>query len=127
MSTMRSPSKQSLPKMRAVPQNRCYRTHRKGGAVTERARREYVPALQARYTAATKRRRARHPRRLAAPLTAIRAQVPLRTWSEWTDATPGFDDQRLASEVRFCASKSSRPTARKHHADKDAPTTRYVT
>lgn len=36
-----------------------------------------------------RRRRARQPRRLAPALTSLRAQVPLRTWSEWTGVRPG--------------------------------------
>ena len=34
-------------------------------------------------------RRPRHPRRAAPALASLRAQVPLRTWSEWTDVAPG--------------------------------------
>jgi hypothetical protein len=36
-----------------------------------------------------RRRRARQPRRLAPALASLRAQVPLRTWSEWTGVRPG--------------------------------------
>ena len=36
-----------------------------------------------------RRRRARQPRRLAPPLASLRAQVPLRTWSEWAGVRPG--------------------------------------
>lgn len=36
-----------------------------------------------------RRRRARQPRRLATALSSVRAQVPLRTWSEWTGGAPG--------------------------------------
>jgi len=36
-----------------------------------------------------RRRRPRHPRRLAPALAALRAQVPLRTWSEWAGVPPG--------------------------------------
>jgi transposase InsO family protein len=36
-----------------------------------------------------RRRRPRQPRRLAPALTSLRAQVPLRTWSEWTGVGPG--------------------------------------
>jgi len=36
-----------------------------------------------------RRRRPRQPRRRAPALTALRAQVPLRTWSEWTGVAPG--------------------------------------
>src|SRR4029077_8518131 len=55
----RSPSKPVLPKKKAVPQNWCYRRHQKGGAVTERARREYAAVLRAQYTLADKRERGR--------------------------------------------------------------------
>src|SRR3990167_5140349 len=56
----RSPSKQVLPKMRSVPQNRCYQAqHRKGGPVTERTRREYAEVLRPRYQQADKRERGR--------------------------------------------------------------------
>lgn len=44
--------------MRSVPQNRCYRAkHRKGGAVTERARREYAEVVRPRYERADKQER----------------------------------------------------------------------
>jgi hypothetical protein len=36
-----------------------------------------------------RRRRLRPPRRLAPALATLRAQVPLRTWSEWTGVGPG--------------------------------------
>jgi transposase InsO family protein len=36
-----------------------------------------------------RRRRPRPPRRLAPALASLRAQVPLRTWSEWTGVGPG--------------------------------------
>jgi transposase InsO family protein len=36
-----------------------------------------------------RRRRPRQPRRLAPALASLRAQIPLRTWSEWTDVGPG--------------------------------------
>ncbi len=36
-----------------------------------------------------RRRRPRQPRRRAPALTALRAQVPRRTWSEWTGVAPG--------------------------------------
>lgn len=36
-----------------------------------------------------RRRRPRQPRRLAPALAALRAQVPLRTWSEWAGVPPG--------------------------------------
>ncbi|HSL51369.1 MAG TPA: transposase family protein [Candidatus Deferrimicrobiaceae bacterium] len=36
-----------------------------------------------------RRRRPRHPRRLAPAPASLRAQVPLRTWSEWAGVPPG--------------------------------------
>ena len=36
-----------------------------------------------------RRHRSRQPRRRAPARTALRAQVPLRTWSEWTGVAPG--------------------------------------
>jgi len=36
-----------------------------------------------------RRRRGRQPRRVAPALASLRAQVPLRTWSEWTGVRPG--------------------------------------
>ncbi len=47
------------------------------------------PATLDRLLRPLRRRRARQPRRLAPALTTIRAQVPLRTWSEWTGVAPG--------------------------------------
>lgn len=59
-----------------------------------------APAVRAALTAASaatldrllrplRRRRARQPRRLAPALGTLRAQVPLRTWSEWSGVAPG--------------------------------------
>ncbi len=59
-----------------------------------------TPAVQAALTAASaatldrllrplRRRRPRQPRRLAPALASLRAQVPVRTWSEWTEVRPG--------------------------------------
>jgi len=59
-----------------------------------------APAVRAALTAASaatldrllrplRRRRGRQPRRLAPALGSLRAQVPLRTWSEWTGVAPG--------------------------------------
>jgi hypothetical protein len=56
-----------------------------------------VRALLTRASAATldrllrplRRRRPRQPRRLAPALASLRAQVPLRTWSEWAGVRPG--------------------------------------
>src|SRR2546426_3729243 len=47
------------------------------------------PATLDRLLRPLRRRRARQPRRPAPALTTIRAQVPLRTWSEWTGVAPG--------------------------------------
>lgn len=58
------------------------------------------PAVRALLTAASpatldrllrplRRRRARHPRRAAPALGSLRAQVPLRTWADWTGVAPG--------------------------------------
>src|SRR5258705_1029659 len=59
-SRARSPSKQVLPKREGLPQNRCYQSsHRKGGPVTERGRREYAAVIRARYGQADKRERGR--------------------------------------------------------------------
>ena len=40
--------KTSVTETDAVPQSRCYQRHRKGGPVTERARREYAEVLRRR-------------------------------------------------------------------------------
>jgi hypothetical protein len=42
-----------------------------------------------RLLAPLRRRRPRQPRRLAPALASLRAQVPLRTWSEWGGVPPG--------------------------------------
>ena len=47
------------------------------------------PATLDRLLCPLRRRRARQPRRVTPALTSVRAQVPLRTWSEWADVTPG--------------------------------------
>lgn len=47
------------------------------------------PATLDRLLRPLRRRRARPPRRAAAPLGSLRAQIPLRTWAEWTDVRPG--------------------------------------
>jgi hypothetical protein len=79
-----------------------------------------APAVQAaleRASAATldrlltpvRRRRARQPRRVAPAVAVLRAQVPLRTWSEWTHAAPGALQGDLVlhcgetTEGRYCA------------------------
>lgn len=56
-----------------------------------------------------RRRRARQPRRLAPALASLRAQVPLRTWSEWTGVRPGAVQGDLvlhcgeSTAGRYCA------------------------
>jgi len=47
------------------------------------------PATLDRLLRPLRRRRPRQPRRSAPALSAIRAQVPLRTWSEWSGVAPG--------------------------------------
>jgi hypothetical protein len=47
------------------------------------------PATLDRLLRPLRRRRARQPRRLAPALGHLRAQVPLRTWSEWAGVAPG--------------------------------------
>lgn len=56
-----------------------------------------------------RRRRARQPRRLAPALASLRAQVPLRTWSEWAGVRPGAVQGDLvlhcgeSTAGRYCA------------------------
>jgi hypothetical protein len=47
------------------------------------------PATLDRQLQGLRRRRGRPPRRPATALSAIRAQVPLRTWGEWAGVAPG--------------------------------------
>ena len=47
------------------------------------------PATLDRLLRPLRRRRPRQPRRTATALGTVRAQVPLRTWSEWTGIAPG--------------------------------------
>lgn len=47
------------------------------------------PATLDRLLRPLRRRRPRQPRRTATALSAIRGQVPLRTWSEWSGVAPG--------------------------------------
>jgi hypothetical protein len=47
------------------------------------------PATLDRLLGPLRRRRGRQPRRAAPPPPSLRAQVPLRTWSEWAGVTPG--------------------------------------
>jgi hypothetical protein len=78
------------------------------------------PAVRAALTAASaatldrllrplRRRRPRQPRRLAPALASLRAQVPLRTWSEWTGVRPGVLQGDLvlhcgeSTAGRYCA------------------------
>ena len=79
-----------------------------------------TPAVRAALTAASaatldrllrplRRRRPRQPRRLAPALASLRAQVPLRTWSEWTGVAPGAVQGDLvlhcgeSTAGRYCA------------------------
>jgi hypothetical protein len=56
-----------------------------------------------------RRRRPRQPRRVAPALAPLRAQVPLRTWSEWAGVRPGAVQGDLvlhcgeSTEGRYCA------------------------
>jgi len=47
------------------------------------------PATLDRLLRPLRRRRPRPPRRVAPALSAVRRQVPVRTWREWHDAAPG--------------------------------------
>lgn len=47
------------------------------------------PATLDRLLQPLRRRRGRQPRRLAPSVGALRARVPVRTWSEWTSVRPG--------------------------------------
>ena len=47
------------------------------------------PATLDRLLRPLRRRRPRTPRRPSPALSVLRAQVPLRTWSQWADVTPG--------------------------------------
>lgn len=47
------------------------------------------PATLDRLLRPLRRRRARQPQRASPALHTLRAQVPLRTWSQWTGVTPG--------------------------------------
>ena len=79
-----------------------------------------APAVRAALTAASaatldrllrplRRRRGRQPRRLATALHSVRAQVPLRTWSEWVGVAPGSLQGDLvlhcgeSTDGRYCA------------------------
>jgi hypothetical protein len=56
-----------------------------------------------------RRRRPRQPRRLAPALAPLRAQVPVRTWSEWAGVRPGAMQGALvlhcgeSTDGRYCA------------------------
>ena len=69
-------------------------------ALARQARPPIAPEVRAALTRASaatldrllrplRRRRPRQPRRLAPAVAALRTQVPLRTWSEWTGVRPG--------------------------------------
>src|SRR6266851_5382016 len=79
-----------------------------------------TPAVRAALTAASaatldrllrplRRRRPRQPRRLAPALASLRAQVPLRTWSDWAGVRPGAVQGDLvlhcgeSTAGRYCA------------------------
>jgi hypothetical protein len=79
-----------------------------------------APAVRAALTTASaatldrllrplRRRRPRQPRRVAPALAPLRAQVPLRTWSEWAWVRPGAVQGDLvlhcgeSTEGRYCA------------------------
>ena len=47
------------------------------------------PATLDRLLRPLRRRRPRQPRRVAPALGSVRAQIPVKTWSEWTAVTPG--------------------------------------
>jgi hypothetical protein len=47
------------------------------------------PATLNRLLQPVRRRRARQPRRAASAVTAVKSQIPIRTWSDWADVTPG--------------------------------------
>lgn len=67
------------------------------------------PATLDRLLAPVRRRRGRQPRRLAPVRNEIRAQVPLRTWSEWGGVRPGALQGDLvlhcgeSTQGRYCA------------------------
>jgi transposase InsO family protein len=102
-----------------VPQNRFYHatllsalaTHHGLGLPPE-ARAALTTASAAtldRLLRPLRRRRPRQPRRLAPALTSLRAQVPLRTWSEWAGVRPGAVQGDLvlhcgeSTAGRYCA------------------------
>ncbi len=73
-----------------------------------------APAVRTALTAASaatldrllrplRRRRGRQPRRRATALNRVRAQVPLRTWSEWTGVAPGA---RQGDRVLHCGAST---------------------
>lgn len=47
------------------------------------------PATIDRLLRPARRALGRQPRRQSPPTTALKAQIPIRTWSEWTDVKPG--------------------------------------
>jgi hypothetical protein len=59
-------------------------------AATEReALLEMSAATMDRLLRPARRRLGRQPRRNSPPTTSLKAQVPVRTWSEWVDVAPG--------------------------------------
>jgi hypothetical protein len=53
------------------------------------------PATLDRLLRPLRRRRPQRPYRSAPPLTSVRAQVPVRTWGEWTGIAPGAGQSDL--------------------------------
>ena len=47
------------------------------------------PATLDRLLQPVRRRRGRQPRRAASAVTALKSQIPIRTWGDWADVTPG--------------------------------------
>jgi len=89
-------------------------------ALARHARPAMAPGVRAALTRASaatldrllrplRRRRPRRPRRPAPALAALRAQVPLRTWSEWRGVRPGARQDDLVLHCgettagRYCA------------------------
>jgi hypothetical protein len=87
------------------------------------------PATLDRLLRPLRRRRPRQPRRLAPAVGSLRAQIPLRTWSEWTGVRPGALQGDLVLQHNFF--RPVRKLLRKHRAGStvrkryDAPQTPY--
>ena len=82
------------------------------------------PATLDRLLRPLRRRRPRQPRRLAPAVGSLRAQIPLRTWSEWRGVRPGALQGDLVLHCgeslagRYCAHPRRR--RRGHHVDRAA-------